>query len=367
MIQVRSKGRAVGSGPREVAETTRQTGHAGGDGDALGVAMLSFAHTHADGYARQVRDHPRTRLVAVWDEDANRGRAAAQRYGVPFEPELEAVLARADVAGVVCTAPSALHPQVLLASARAGRHIFTEKVLALTVADCDRILEAVQAAGVRLTVSMPALCDAELRWLKAALDAERFGRVTMLRVRIGHSAALERWFPPSSWFGDPGQAGGGALMDLGCHPVYRMRHLMGEPLALTARLTNVAGTYGIDDNGAVLLEFPGGALGIVEASWVQRGGPEGLALYGTAGWALLGYPGAPLRCGGEAFTGGQGGSLLPGNLPPAWRPPLQQWIEAVLDGTEPELRPEWGRHLTEILQAAYTSNRDGCTVRWPVG
>ncbi len=343
-----------------------ETGTVGRPTGTLGVAMLSFAHTHADGYARQIRDHPRTHISVVWDEDAGRGGQAAQRYGVPFEPDLESALARPDVGGVVCTAPSVLHPQVLLASAGAGRHIFTEKVLALTVADCDRILAAVRDAGVRMVVSMPALCDPEMRWLKAALDAERFGRITMLRVRIGHRAALERWFPADSWFGDPMRAGGGALMDLGCHPVYRLRHLMGEPLAATARLTNVAGTYGIDDNGAVLLEFPGGALGIVEASWVQAGGPEGLALYGTEGWALLGYPGAPLRCGGRSFTGGEGGSLLPDRLPSAWRPPLQQWIEAVLDGTEPDLRPEWGRQLTEILQAAYTSNREGRTIHWPI-
>lgn len=329
--------------------------------------MLSFAHTHADGYARQVREHPRTRIAVVWDEDAERGRAAAERHGAPFEPDLGAVLARADVGGVVCNAPSSLHPRLLCAAAEAGKHLFTEKVLAVTVAECDRILSAATRAGVRLVVSMPALGDGAMRWAKAALDAGSFGRITMVRARVGHSAALGRWFPPDSWFGDPERAGGGALMDLGCHPVYRLRHLLGQPLTAVAMLRNVAGSYGaVDDNGAVLLDFPGGALGIIEASWVQQGGPEGLAIYGTEGWALLGYPGGPVQCGGPAFTGEQRGTLLPANLPAPWRTPLQQWVEAVLDGTAPDIQPEWGRHLTEIMQAAYTSSREGRAVRWPI-
>lgn len=332
----------------------------------LPVALLSMAHVHADGYARQVERDPRTRIAVIWDEDATRGREAAARFGVPFEASLDAALARPEVRGVLCNAPSALHTEALLAAARAGKHLFTEKVLALTVKECDQILAAVESAGVRLVVSMPQLCDPAIRWVKAALDAGRFGQVTAIRARIGHSAALDKWFPADSWFGNAQLAGGGALMDLGCHPVYRMRYLMGEPLAVSARLTTVGETYHIDDNGIVLLEFPGGALGVVEASWVQRGGPEGIAIYGTKGWALIDYPGATVQCGGEAFTGSEGGRLIPSNLPKPWRSPLQQWIDAILDGTEPDIRPEWGRQLTEIMQAAYRANRERAEVRWPI-
>jgi 1,5-anhydro-D-fructose reductase (1,5-anhydro-D-mannitol-forming) len=333
----------------------------------LAVAMLSFAHVHAEGYARQLQQNRRARLALVWDEDPDRGREAAARHGVPFEADLGRALAHPEVRGVICNAPSSLHADVLVAAARAGKHIFTEKVLAPTVAECDRILAAAREAAVHLVVSMPALCDPAMRWAKQAVDEGRLGRVTMVRTRIGHAAALDRWFRAgSSWFADVRQAGGGALMDLGCHPVYRIRHLLGEPRAVMARLTNFSGAYPIDDQGVVLLEFENGALGVVEASWVQRGGPEGMAIYGTEGWALIDHPGARVRCGGEAFTGAHGGELVPGKLPPPWRSPLEQWVDAVLDGTEPEIRPEWGRQLTEILQAAYISERERREVRWPV-
>ena len=332
----------------------------------LGIAALSFAHVHAQDYVRQVEHHPRTRLVVVWDEDPARGQEAAREHNVPFEPSLERALQYDGVGAVLCNAPSSMHPEVLVAAAQAGKHLFTEKVLALTVEGCDRILAAVRQAGVQLMVSMPQLCSPDLRWAKEAIDAGRLGEITFVRARVGHSAALDGWWKPGNWFRDPERAGGGALMDLGCHPVYRVRYLMGAPRSVLARLSSFRGAYEVDDNALVLLEFENGGLGSVEASWVQRGGPEGLAIYGTKGWALLGYPGAAVMAGGEAFTGSQGGMLAPSRLPKPWRAPLEQWIGAILDGTEPEIKPEFGRQLTEIMQAAAVSERERREVRWPV-
>lgn len=332
----------------------------------LGIAALSFAHVHAEDYARQVERNPRTHLVVIWDEDQARGREQAQRRNVPFEPDLQKALQYEGVAAVTCNAPSSMHPEVMVAAARAGKHIFTEKVLALTVQGCDQIISAAKQAGVQLMVSMPQLCGGEVRWAKDAIDSGKLGEITFVRTRIGHSAALDGWWKPGNWFRDPERAGGGALMDLGCHPVYRMRYLMGEPRSVMARLTSFRGAYEVDDNGVVLIEFANGGLGTVEASWVQRGGPDGIAIYGTKGWAMIGYPGASIMAGGEAFTGSQGGSLLPGHLPKGWRTPMDQWVDAILDGTPADIRPEFGRHLTEIMQAAILSERERKEVRWPI-
>ncbi len=332
---------------------------------ALGVAMLSFAHVHADGYAHQVQSNPRAAIAVVWDEDVDRGRQAAAKYGVPFEADLAAALSHPGVSGVVCNAPTSMHEEVLIAAARAGKHIFTEKVLAPTVAACDRILDEVAKAGVRFVISLPQLCGREIRWAKEAIDEGKFGEITFVRTRVGHNAALGGWWKPGNWFRDPARAGGGALIDLGAHPVYRMRYLLGEPRSAMARLTSFRGAYEVEDNAVVLVEFQNGALGSIEASWVQNGGPGGVAIYGTKGWALLEYPGAPVVAGGEAFTGSQGGHLVPGRLPEAWPMPMQQWIDAVLDSREPEIKPEFARQLTEIMEAANISERERREVRWP--
>src|SRR5690606_32553495 len=96
------------------------------------LAMLSYWHVHAAGYASAAQRHPDTQITAVWDEDPERGRTYADELGVPFHAELDAVLARDDVDGVIVDAPTNINTEVLTAAARAGKHIFTEKVLALT-------------------------------------------------------------------------------------------------------------------------------------------------------------------------------------------------------------------------------------------
>jgi predicted dehydrogenase len=332
----------------------------------LRVGAASFAHVHARDYARQIVEHPRAKLVVAWDEDEARGRSLCSELGIPFEADLGRFLSRDDIQGVVCSAPSIDHPRVLIAGAQAGKHLFTEKVLALTVDACDRILEAVEAAGVRLVVSMPQLCPPCIRWARLALDEGKFGDITTIRTRVGHGGAITRMFPPSSWFADPVRAGGGALMDLGCHAVYRARYLGGAPVSASAVMTNRTGAYPVEDNAVVILRLASGAMAVVEASWAQHGGPQGVAIYGTRGWALLEHPGAVVRCGGEGFTGSRMEVLEPAPLPPAWPSPIEQWVSSVLDGTEPEIRPQWGRDLTEIMQAAYLSAREGRTTAWPV-
>src|SRR5690606_21017746 len=105
----------------------------------VNVAMLSFWHVHAPGYAREVQDNPNARITVVWDEDPARGREWAEKLGVPFEPDLKKAVSRDDVDGVVVDAPTNMHTEVILAALEAKRHVFTEKVVAPTVAEVDRI------------------------------------------------------------------------------------------------------------------------------------------------------------------------------------------------------------------------------------
>lgn len=336
--------------------------------DQLGVVMISMAHVHARGYAREIAAHPRAKVIGVWDERPDRGIAEAERLGVPFESDLQGVFARKDVEGVVCSAPSSDHFSIILGGLSAGKHVFTEKVLALKVHECRELLERAQESGVTLLTSMPLLGTPALRWAKAAIEDGRFGKVTMLRARTGGSVALDESFTNGwySWFADPVQAGGGALVDVGCHAIYQLCHLAGQPVAVTAATSNCSGTYPVEDSAAVILEFADGCIGVAEASWAQHGGPSGVAIYGTRGWATFRQSEALVRCGGEGFTTDRHGILEPAPLPPPWPSPIHQWVSAALDGVTPQLRPEWGAQVTEVLQAAYVSSEEGRRVTLPI-
>jgi Oxidoreductase family, NAD-binding Rossmann fold len=97
------------------------------------VAVLSFWHVHAKGYALETKEHPGAEVTAVCNEDRKRGQVEASERGVPFHDDLEGLLSREDVDGVVVTAPTVAHRAVIPAAARAGKHVFAEKVIAPTL------------------------------------------------------------------------------------------------------------------------------------------------------------------------------------------------------------------------------------------
>ena len=115
------------------------------------VAVLGFWHVHADEYAARVREHPDAELVAVWDDDFARGQAAADAAGVPFVHDLDALLARDDLDAVTVTTATTEHHAIMLRVIQAGKHIFTEKLLAPTVAEAEEVIAATDNASAGST------------------------------------------------------------------------------------------------------------------------------------------------------------------------------------------------------------------------
>ncbi len=329
----------------------------------LGIAKLSFAHVHARGYADQVRDHPDADLVAVWDEDPVRGRAEADRRGLPFYHDLEDVLALDAVDGVVIDAPTSMHKEILLASASAKKHIFTEKSLTITVEDATQVLTAVEEAGIRFMISLPSRTRPEILFAKKIVDEGLLGEVTLMRARIAHMAALDRWFSgDSAWFEDEEKAGGGAFFDLGCHRVDLMRWFLGEPMSVVAIKQNFSAAYDIDDQMVATVAFRNRAIGIIDVSWVHRYGPNPLEIYGTDGY--LGIDAAPngprvQLISSRVSMGDLQGYVTPTHLPPALPSPMHQWISAIKDGTFPTINLYDGWNLVQLMEGCYRAARDG--------
>jgi predicted dehydrogenase len=330
------------------------------------LAMLSMAHVHAHGYAQGVLRNPDAEIACVWDDDPARGRPAARKLEVPFADNLHEVLGDPKIDGVVVNAETSKHPDVILAAAEAGKHIFTEKALTVHTADSDTLVAAVRKAGIKFMISLPQRSNPETLFLKQALDEGLLGRVTLMRARIAHSAALDQWFKEGSlWFGDATLAGGGSLFDLGCHTVDVMRWFLGEPESVIATTTNFAGAYDIDDQAVAVVTFKNGATGILDVSWVQRSGPNMWEIYGTEGFAGRGLPGASVQLQTtKGQIGGTTGTFVPDRLPKALPSPLDQWISALAHDTPMHLTVEDGRNLTQLLEGIYTSAREGRSVRF---
>jgi 1,5-anhydro-D-fructose reductase (1,5-anhydro-D-mannitol-forming) len=329
----------------------------------IGVALLSFAHVHARGYADQIREHSDCVTVAVWDEDSERGQNEADKRGVPFYSDLAELLALSDVEAVVVNAPTARHKEILIAAANAGKHIFTEKSLTITLSDATEVMGAVQQSGIKFMISLPSRTRPEILFAKKMIDDGMLGEITLVRARIAHMAALDRWFSGgSSWFGDEEQAGGGAFFDLGCHRVDIMRWFLGEPVSVVSQMQNFSNAYDIDDSMVSVVTFANRAIGILDVSWVHRYGPNPLEIYGTDGY--LGIDAAPNGprvqiISSRLSMGDVQGYVVPSSLPAALPSPLHQWVAAIKDGTPMTITVDDGWNLVQLLEGCYTAGRQG--------
>lgn len=326
--------------------------------------MLSEWHVHAKGYAREVQAHPETDISVVWDNDAERGQAFADSLSVPFEADLASVLQRSDVDAVLVNAPTNLHREVIVASAQAGKHIFTEKVLALTVEDCRAIEAAVTDSGVKFVISYPHRTMPHNLFAKRVIDEGLIGDVSLLRIRNAHDGASSNWLP--SHFYDPEACGGGAMMDLGAHGMYLANWLLGSPTAINASFQNVTGRD-VEDNAVALIEFGDKAMAINETGFVSHRSPFALELYGTAGCLRIGGPANQVELYSSKLEAeGINGWVRPEKLPPALPSALEQWVDGILREGPIQFSMDDAIQLTELMEGAYRAYKLGQKVSLPL-
>jgi 1,5-anhydro-D-fructose reductase (1,5-anhydro-D-mannitol-forming) len=323
------------------------------------VAVLGFWHVHAAEYAAQVHHHPDTKLVAVWDDDPARGRAAADAVDTVFVGDLDNLLSRDDIDAVTVTAATSAHRAILLRAARAGKHIFTEKLLAPTVTEAEEIIGMADEAGIVLQVSLPRLYHGYTSAIVGELDKGRLGELTYCRIRLSHDGAIAGWLPDR--FYDRTAAVGGAFSDLGCHPAYLTQLFLG------ARPATVSATYAsftqrhVEDQAVVTLGYPGGGIGVIETGFLSRD-PFSIEMHGTTASLAYQSTGEGLRV---RNTGSDTWQSLP--VPDDDADPFSRWVTHIRDTTRADDNLSRAVELTRLVSAANTAAATGTTVRYPIG
>jgi 1,5-anhydro-D-fructose reductase (1,5-anhydro-D-mannitol-forming) len=324
------------------------------DKSILRVAMLSGWHAHAKGYAKTLAAMPDVKITSVWDEKPDRGAQWAKSLNAPFEADLNKVLKRSDVDAVAITAPTNRHAEIMIAAAKAGKHIFTEKVMALTIDECNSIAEAVRAANVRFCISFPYRTRPETLYAKKAVEDGLLGELTFLRVRVAHDGGCGGWLPEHFW--DPVQCGGGAMMDLGAHPMYLARWIGGQPVRIVSAFTRMT-KHEVEDNAVSVIEFENGCLGVAETSFMSTDSPFSLELSGTEGSLVVGGPDeGSVRIKSKKLDKKEW--TTPAPLPEALPPAIKTWVDGILKGTPITFGLEEGIQLTELMQYAYVASKE---------
>jgi predicted dehydrogenase len=207
-------------------------------------------------------------LRGCYTRDPGRRQAFASEFGCAPAGSLAALLSRDDIDGVLITAPNDQHAPIIEAAAAAGKHVYTEKPVAVSVADLRRIRQAVLGSGIVFACGHSARRLAGLREMKRILAAGLIGSPSMVEAVFGNERGLE--LKPGDWRADPLACPGGPLTQLGIHQIDNLQYLLGPARRVVAM--GRAPRPGIANELAVgvLAEF-GSSLGYLGCNWLSPG------------------------------------------------------------------------------------------------
>ena len=258
----------------------------------LTTAFLGVAHIHTPDFVRRLNAHAEEITVKyVYDIDRARGEAsAAQLPGATYIDDPKAIYEDASIGSVVVCAETNQHLELVTKAAQAGKNIFCEKPIGLGARDAWQMAGAIQAAGVTFQTGFFQRGSGVNQFIKREVTAGHLGKITRMRYTNCHQAALAGWFDTDwRWLADAALAGGGAMLDMGAHPldliVDTYLPVLGEVVQVAASLGNQGGRYGttIDEYGTGLLTFASGASAVIEASWVDPQLRSPIEVFGTEG------------------------------------------------------------------------------------
>lgn len=342
------------------------------------VGVLGLGHWYsAYGLARALVEYEPADLVAVAEPDAWRREQFASTFGIEAYADARQMLARGDIDVVHIASPVSGIPALTIQAAQAGKHIVMGKPMAMTLAEADAMVEAVESAGV-CCVPFQGLMRLRAGGLKARMDQGDIGALAVLH-QTGRWAIAEDWYRSGrpGWFADPQHVPGGAFIDEGIYWIDLFRWLTGSDVVeVEARMANlVHRDLAVEDWGMATLTFDNGVIGTIEASWTigvpRVTGPSPkhnsvvrLEVIGTKGEVIDQWfrdPGvAVLAAGSSGWTFERSGGDFIGPPSPF---PLDYLIDCLEASRAPATTIRDARAAFAVAMAAYEAAREGCRIR----
>jgi predicted dehydrogenase len=263
----------------------------------LGTGLIGLFYT-VTLHGKRSRDH----VEMVWSRSPDRAAEFATQHSIPrWTTDLEEAIADPGTDIVVIGLPNHLHQSAVELCARHAKPVLCTKPLARNGEEAKRILDVVEGAGIFAGYLEDLAYTPKTLKALQAVRAGQIGDVTWARSRETHPG------PHSAWFWDAEQAGGGAIIDLGCHCTEIIRNYVGKdnrPVDVICWLDTLVHPIEAEDNAIALIRFASGAIGQFEVSWTFRGGMDLRdEVAGTEGTIWTNHF---LRTGFEMFSSGEG-------------------------------------------------------------
>lgn len=271
-----------------------------------------------------------------------------ERHGCAEVNDLDDLLSDPAIDGVLIATPHTTHADLIVQAAAAGKHVYTEKPLALTVADADRAISACRAAGVVLQVGHNRRRLPANRAIKTMMDRDELGHVLFLEAT--HSFPI-LFMGALGWRSDPAELPAGGMTNLGMHQVDSFHYLTGPVARVSAFSKRLFSTGKVDDTTSVDFEFASGALGHLFTS-TASGPVIDLTVHGTEGSAFNIDDGARLLLSRRGAS-----ERLEVELPEldTVADELIEFSAAIQGDAVPEVGGPEGREVVAVLEAIVAS------------
>jgi predicted dehydrogenase len=317
---------------------------------ALGMGWWS------DVLADAIKRSAKLQIVACYSRSAEKRSAFAAKYGCRPAASYEEILADPSIEAVINTTPNNVHLETAEAAARAGKHVFLDKPIANTVREGQAIAEACRKAGVVLALGYQRRRESHFRWIKAEIDAGRFGRLVQAECNISRDRLGQ--FDLSSWRYTAAGMPGGVLLQIGIHYVDVLEYLMGPVSAVSAQLAQLVLPGDNPDVANMILQHENGALSNLTASYASASEYYMMNIYGKEASAYYDlFSGLRHLKRGETkaqpvATAGKD----------TIREELEEFACCVRTGSKPETDGYWAARNLAVIKAGVRSAREGRTV-----
>ena len=336
----------------------------------VGCGMITRGY-----YIPQMADIPRTKLVAVCDISEEAAKACAEEFGVPrWYTSVDELLAECDFDILMDAASIPTHHEINMKALRAGKHLYSEKPVGLTVEEVSEQITAAKEAGVKFAASPIHPLRPDIRFVKELIDNGTIGKIVAVRANSSHGGPeyFQHRQEDPSWFFKPGA---GALYDMGVHGLTMAIAVAGpaKEVSCTAAISQPERTVRtgafdgqkiktdyLPDNYIINLNWGDGCIGVVETGFCRIASTQNmLEVYGTKGvLTILGTIRIGEGDGVRMFIDNPKLKLRGWIDPMSDQPPrdemqqcegLADLIDAIENDRPPILNPELARHVVDIM------------------
>jgi phthalate 4,5-cis-dihydrodiol dehydrogenase len=310
----------------------------------IGAGIISRFHVHA------CENIDGARVTCVADIVHEKAAAFTDSFGIRAYSDYKEMISNEDLQAVIITLPHNLHKAAAVECCNRGINVLIEKPMAISKKECEEIIEAANANGVKLMVAHVQRYFPENIKAKEIIESKELGELTMI-VDIRNNDYFSEDRP--KWFLNPDMSGGGIFMNYGAHSLDKIIWITGSNVkSIEGKMGLFNEDYNVEGNAQAFLELENGATAVLSQHGYKGDTRNTTEFYCTKGVIKL-CTGKELWVDrGEGFE-----EVILEDKEKVFENQLLDFLNAVKHGTDPEISGEYGLNIIKLIESFYDSSR----------